>query len=325
MDTSLYKSFITISETGSLTRAASILHIAQPTLTRHIKILQKKYKTQLIKTGPGQRHIEITPAGQILYKSAKNLIAIENSIEKDIINCTNGARGTIHIAISSSLTSGIISASVIPFTKIYPDTYFDFQEHDINKQMQLLKSGIAELGLCNKLLPQPELFDTHLTCESRLAIYINKKSKLLNNFVQNDVFIDDEKKLLKFPIKSLKSTLLNVPFCTIPESQELIANYCKTLFISTNPLSISTSKSTALQWALENRAIVFAPLSPGEPVPGDLKVYILPSDMFRCYRFLYTLKNRELSPITQKFVDFLIDQHFKEGHYHSFLNILKNI
>ena len=138
-------------------------------------------------------------------------------------------------------------------------------------------------------------------------------------------FIDDEKKLLKFPIKSLKSTLLNVPFCTIPESQELIANYCKTLFISTNPLSISTSKSTALQWALENRAIVFAPLSPGEPVPGDLKVYILPSDMFRCYRFLYTLKNRELSPITQKFVDFLIDQHFKEGHYHSSLNILNNI
>lgn len=321
MDTSLYKSFITIYETGSLTRASEILHIAQPTLTRHIKILQKKYRTKLIKTGPGQRHIEITPAGQILYKSAKNLIAIEKRIEKDILNCIKGSRGTIHIAISSSLTSGIISTSVIPFTKIYPNTYFDFQEHDVTKQIQLLTTGMAELGLCNKLLPQAELFNTHLTCESRLAIYTHKKSTLLKNYINEIKISNDEQISKNFPLKYLKDILSNVPFCTIPESQELITNYCKTIFISTNPLSISTSKATALQWALEDRAIVIAPLSPGEPIPSDLKAYILPSELFKCYRFLYTSKNRELSPIVQQFINFLIEQHFREGHLHTTLNL----
>lgn len=320
MDTSLYKSFITIVETGSLTRASETLHIAQPTLTRHVKILQKKFHAKLIKTGPGQRHIEITPAGKILYKSSKNILDIEKSIEKDILNCTNGSEGTIHIAISSSLTAGIISTSVIPFTKIYPNTYFDFQEHDVSKQTQLLTSGIAELGLCNKLLPQPELFNTHLTCESSLAIYINKNSNLLDNYIKTKKS-SNNKNLYKFPLENLKDVLLNIPFCTIPESQELISNYCKNIFITTYPLSVSTNKSTALQWAIEDRAIVIAPLSPGEPILNELKVYILPTDIFKCYRFLYTAKNRELSPITQQFINFLIEQHFKKGHLHSSLKL----
>lgn len=70
MDTNIYKSFVAVVESGTLSKAASILHIAQPALTRHMKILQEKYNTPLLMTKQGQKSIELTPAGKILYEKA---------------------------------------------------------------------------------------------------------------------------------------------------------------------------------------------------------------------------------------------------------------
>lgn len=60
--------FARVVEIGNITKAAADLHISQPALSTAIHKLERELKTQLIKrTG---RTVEITPAGQVAYKTA---------------------------------------------------------------------------------------------------------------------------------------------------------------------------------------------------------------------------------------------------------------
>ena len=48
MDMEYYRNFIAIVEAGSLSAASKRVHVAQPALSNQLKLLQKKFGTQLV-------------------------------------------------------------------------------------------------------------------------------------------------------------------------------------------------------------------------------------------------------------------------------------
>lgn len=73
MDMEYYRNFIAIVEAGSLSAASKRVHVAQPALSNQLKLLQKKFGTQLVNIRRGVHNIELTNAGCILYNKAKYL------------------------------------------------------------------------------------------------------------------------------------------------------------------------------------------------------------------------------------------------------------
>ncbi|AGR59348.1 nitrogen assimilation regulatory protein (pseudogene) [Salmonella bongori] len=66
------KYFVKIVDTGSLTRAAEVLHIAQPALSQQVATLEGELNQQLlIRT---KRGVVPTEAGKILYAHAWNIL-----------------------------------------------------------------------------------------------------------------------------------------------------------------------------------------------------------------------------------------------------------
>lgn len=64
--------FVRIAEVGSITRAAALLHIAQPALTRHVQRLEDELKTELFTRA--NRGVRLTEAGQKLLESASRIL-----------------------------------------------------------------------------------------------------------------------------------------------------------------------------------------------------------------------------------------------------------
>lgn len=63
MDIEYYRNFIAIVEAGSISAAAKQIAIAQPALSNQLKVLQKRFGTQLLHVRRGGHSIELTDAG----------------------------------------------------------------------------------------------------------------------------------------------------------------------------------------------------------------------------------------------------------------------
>jgi DNA-binding transcriptional LysR family regulator len=63
--------FIAVAEELSFTRAAARLHLAQPPLSRHIRVLEEKVGAELFLREP--RKVSLTPAGTIFYEETRNI------------------------------------------------------------------------------------------------------------------------------------------------------------------------------------------------------------------------------------------------------------
>lgn len=109
MDLNQLKTFVTVAETSSLTRAANRLFLSQPAVSAHIKSLENEFNVRLFNRTP--RGMELTPLGIVMRDEARQaLAAASNFIQKahslnDTGTCTIG---TISIPVILNLP-GVLS------------------------------------------------------------------------------------------------------------------------------------------------------------------------------------------------------------------------
>lgn len=96
-------SFLRVAEAGNISRAAEILHLSQPAITKQIHALERELKTPLFdRTGRG---VELTAAGRVLCDYAGRSLALLEEGRQAIGDVGAGATG--QLAIGCGVTTGI--------------------------------------------------------------------------------------------------------------------------------------------------------------------------------------------------------------------------
>ena len=90
--------FITVADQGSLGKAAEVLHIAQPALTRQIRLLEEAVGAVLMTRTT--RGMVLTAAGQVYYKSARRLIDDGQSANQQARQTAVGNDGYLRLGFS---------------------------------------------------------------------------------------------------------------------------------------------------------------------------------------------------------------------------------
>lgn len=105
MDTRRLHAFVKIVDIGSLTRAAAILHIAQPALSQQIVALESHFGKQLLVRS--KRGVVPTDAGRALYKHAQVMLRQLEQASIDIKSSGTSVAGTVSVGLVplSSATS----------------------------------------------------------------------------------------------------------------------------------------------------------------------------------------------------------------------------
>lgn len=92
------KYFVKIVDTGSLTQAAEVLHIAQPALSQQVATLEGELNQQLlIRT---KRGVTPTEAGKILYVYARDIL--QQCEQAKLAVNSSGKRGNDALFVASS-------------------------------------------------------------------------------------------------------------------------------------------------------------------------------------------------------------------------------
>jgi DNA-binding transcriptional LysR family regulator len=136
--------FSTIAQEGQITRAAKKLHMAQPPLSQQLKLLEQELGVLLMERNG--RSLELTEAGRILYKRAKEILHQVNETIIEVKDVGEGLKGTLSIGSVKSCFS-YIPARLRFFREKYPMVTFRLKEGDSFRLSQYLKNREIELAL----------------------------------------------------------------------------------------------------------------------------------------------------------------------------------
>ena len=137
--------FVAIAEEGQITAAARRLHISQPPLSYELAQLERELDTQLVRRGP--RGVTLTEAGRLLYERAGRILAMATATAREVSSVGKGLTGTLCIAVCGSVAGLAPSARLAELTARFPEVAIEVREGDVPSVIELVGSGIAEVGV----------------------------------------------------------------------------------------------------------------------------------------------------------------------------------
>lgn len=252
MDTSYYHNFITLVQTGNMTQAAEILHITQPALSKQLKYLEAEFGSQLINIKRGQRgsNLQLTEAGKIFYEKAQQLCSIEESTYNAVKQLNSRIEGTLRIASSASRSTPIVQQYLPAFSIKHPSVRFEIYEGLMTNVVSQLINGSAEIGIANLQMVDTDKFEILLTQEEHLyALY------------RRDVFWTDRE------IDTISwEDIRQCPLSLSGGSVRMIVQTSLTNMEHLNTIAITTTKSSAIEWASSGRTVALVPMDQKEMV-----------------------------------------------------------
>src|SRR5215469_7663675 len=112
------RSFLVLSEQLHFRRAAEILHVSQPALSKQIRRLEGRLGGQLLIRRSGGVHL--TPAGQVLVKHARQIIEDSASAERITRLALKGEAGTLRVGFGIAVLARGLPDLMFRFRQRFP-------------------------------------------------------------------------------------------------------------------------------------------------------------------------------------------------------------
>jgi len=118
MDLKQLDYFVHIADLGSFTRAASVLRVAQPALSRQVRALEVELRQPLFERNG--RGVTLTPAGQRLLAHGRGILAQVERAKQDLEDQRGAAAGLLSIGLPPSISRTLTAPLVEAFRAQFP-------------------------------------------------------------------------------------------------------------------------------------------------------------------------------------------------------------
>lgn len=156
------KTFIAVAEYKKMSEAAKRLYISQPTVSQIISDLENEYQTRLFERFP--KELKITPSGQMLLESAREIAASHEHLEQSMKHANSlrplriGATLTVGNTLMGSLVETLTLQSPDIDVKVFIDNTQLIEHRMIHNELDIaLVEGII---VHQEIMTEPVLEDT---------------------------------------------------------------------------------------------------------------------------------------------------------------------
>lgn len=145
MEIRVLKYFLMAAREENMTKAAELLHITQPTLSRQIMQLEEELECKLFRRS--NHSIYLTEEGMRFKKHAQDIVSLEERTKREFKEKQNGMEGVI--AIGSGETKGVCELAQVMknFQKEYPRISYDIYTANADDVKERLDKGLVDFGL----------------------------------------------------------------------------------------------------------------------------------------------------------------------------------
>ena len=152
MDLNQLKYFVGLSRELHFSRAAKLLHITQPALSRQISNLERELGVSLFERGP--RAVRLTEAGQFLQPKAVAILMACRQTSEELRIQFGGNQRPLQMGFLSVLLDDLVAPSIRSCRLRHPRLRVQLHELSPSQQMEKLAAGELDLAVLGNINEQ---------------------------------------------------------------------------------------------------------------------------------------------------------------------------
>ena len=137
--------FLAVAKEGSFTKAANVLHVTQPTLSRQLKELEEELNTDLF-----VRHshsVSLTEDGMRLLRRAEEIVDIVRKTRDEFVGDKNNIQGDIYIGAGETAAVHTLARAVADIRHDYPKIHTHIFSGNGQELIERLENGLLDFAL----------------------------------------------------------------------------------------------------------------------------------------------------------------------------------
>ena len=172
--------FSVIAKTQNLTRAAEILYVGQPTLSKFLQRMNSQWGIPLYEING--KKIHLTYAGQVYLKYVERLLNIRHDLDQEMGDIKKEESGMIRIGMPPVRCSFVLPAVLPRFRERYPNVDLRITEDSSAQLDQLLLQGEIDLAFYMLSMPRKDL-QYECLYEDRMYLVTSKNHPIVKKAV----------------------------------------------------------------------------------------------------------------------------------------------
>jgi LysR family transcriptional regulator, nitrogen assimilation regulatory protein len=146
MDTRRLYSFVRVVDAGSITRAADLLHIAQPALSQQMTALESLFGQQLLSRS--KQGVEPTEAGRVLYRHARVILRQLEQAHAEVEVVGRELAGGVSVGLAPYSTVNALALPLLGAVRArYPRVLLHINENFGGLLSESLMTGRMDMAL----------------------------------------------------------------------------------------------------------------------------------------------------------------------------------
>ena len=197
MEIKTLRYFLAVAREESMTKAAEILHVTQPTLSKQLKALEDELGKKLF-----TRHsfsIRLTEEGILLRNRAEDLIGMADKIEQEFISLDDLTGGDLYFGLAESYQIQYLAREISSFKKKYPGLKYHITSGDTEQVIEKLDKGLLDFTVLAEApdpakyeyvpFPEKEIWGLVIPADDKLA---KKKTIRIDDLISRPLFCSDQ-------------------------------------------------------------------------------------------------------------------------------------
>ena len=145
MDLRLLEYFLAVAKVGIITRAAELLHVTQPTISRQLTDLEEALGAKLLLRG--KRQVTLTDAGVLFQQRAAEILSLMEKTKRDLADQNDLLGGTVALGCVESCASQMLPAAMADFSRLHPQVQYELYSADGDDIRAKLDRGELDFGI----------------------------------------------------------------------------------------------------------------------------------------------------------------------------------
>lgn len=145
MEIRVLRYFLTVVREEGINRAAEVLHITQPTLSRQLSQLEEQVGVKLFHRGA--KGITLTNEGLLLKRRAEEILSLVDKTEKELVLQEGLVEGKIVIGCGELAAVQILPVLIESFRTKYPLVCYDLFTATADLVKEQMEKGLVDIGI----------------------------------------------------------------------------------------------------------------------------------------------------------------------------------
>lgn len=145
MEIRVLRYFLTVVQEENITKAANLLHITQPTLSRQLAQMEEEMGVKLFDRGT--RKIVLTEEGHLLRRRAEEILELVDKTERELTEQEQAVEGTVSVGCGELAAVQTLAEIFRAFHERYPLVSFDLYTATADHVKERMDQGLTDVGL----------------------------------------------------------------------------------------------------------------------------------------------------------------------------------